>query len=114
MRPPTAPGTAAVSADTTAVAPLCDAPGMLSVETLRPILRAAWGPDTCYPNLSEKWGLDNPARDQCGMTALAVQDLLGGDLILGEVHIDGYSPHWSQRHHTEAALARRKNPISLH
>jgi hypothetical protein len=62
---------------------------MLTVETLRPIVRAAWGPDTCYPNASEEWGPDNPGRGQCGMTALVVQDLLGGDLILAEVHVDG-------------------------
>jgi len=62
---------------------------MLSLELLRPIVRAAWGPDTCYPNASEEWQQDNPARAQCGMTALVVQDLLGGDLILGEVHVDG-------------------------
>ena len=35
----------------------------------------AWGPDTCYPNMSEEWTPENPARDQCGMTALVVQDV---------------------------------------
>ncbi len=72
-----------------AVTPLCDAVGMLSVKLLRPILRTAWGPDTCYPDVSQEWGPDNPARAQCGMTALVVQDLLGGDLMLGEVHVGG-------------------------
>ena len=62
---------------------------MLNADQLRPILEAAWGPDTCYPNASEEWRPDNPAREQCGMTALVVQDLLGGDLILAEVHVDG-------------------------
>jgi hypothetical protein len=62
---------------------------MLTVDALRPIMRAAWGPDTCYPNFSDDWQADNPGRGQCGMTALVVQDLLGGDLILAEVHIDG-------------------------
>jgi len=32
---------------------------------------------------------ENPSRDQCGMTALVVQDILGGDLILAEVHVQG-------------------------
>lgn len=67
---------------------LCQSHGMLTVDELRALLRAAWGPDTCYPNASEEWRPDNPARDQCGMTALVVQDLLGGDLILGEVQVD--------------------------
>ena len=62
---------------------------MLSVEVLRPLLRAAWGPDTCDPHDLESWWPGNPARGQCGVTALVVQDLLGGELILGEVHVEG-------------------------
>lgn len=62
---------------------------MANVEQVRVALYDAWGPDTCYPDSSELWRVDNPARDQCGMTALVVQDVLGGDLILGEVQVDG-------------------------
>ena len=47
------------------------------------------GPDTCYPHMSEEWTPQNPSRDPCGMTALLVQDVLGGDLITAEVHVDG-------------------------
>jgi len=60
---------------------------VLNVELLRPLLRAAWGPDTCDPHDLENWRPDNPARGQCGVTSLVVQDLLGGDLILGEVFV---------------------------
>ena len=62
---------------------------MLNPELLRPILRAAWGLDTCDPHDLEDWRPENPARGQCGVTALVVQDLLGGDLVLGEVLVDG-------------------------
>jgi hypothetical protein len=62
---------------------------MLDIETLRPVLRAAWGPDTCDPHDRPGWRPDNPARGQCGVTALVVQDLLGGELILGEVLVAG-------------------------
>jgi hypothetical protein len=62
---------------------------MLSVELLRSTLLAAWGPDTRDPATVEAWRPDNPARDQCGVTALVVQDLLGGELMLGEVHVGG-------------------------
>jgi hypothetical protein len=62
---------------------------MLSVEVLRPLLRAAWGADTCDPHDLERWWPGNPARGQCGVTALVVQDLLGGELILGAVHVEG-------------------------
>jgi hypothetical protein len=60
---------------------------VLNVEMLRPLVRAAWGPDTRDPDGQEEWRPDNPARDQCGVTALVVQDLLGGELMLGEVHV---------------------------
>lgn len=60
---------------------------MVSVETLRPIFRAGWGLDTCDPHDADNWHAGNPSRGQCGVTALIVQDLLGGDLILGEVFV---------------------------
>lgn len=62
---------------------------MSNPDLLRPILRASWGPDTCDPHDLADWRPDNPARGQCGVTALVVQDLLGGDLILGEVLVEG-------------------------
>ena len=62
---------------------------MVSVEELHSHFRTAWGPDTCYPESRDEWSPDNPSRDQCGMTALVVHEVLGGDLILGEVHVDG-------------------------
>jgi hypothetical protein len=61
----------------------------MDIETLRPILRAAWGADTCDPHDLPDWHPGNPSRGQCGVTSLVVQDLLGGDLILGEVHTAG-------------------------
>ena len=35
----------------------------------------------------KEWTPQNPARDQCGMTGLVVQNILGGALIIGEVHV---------------------------
>jgi hypothetical protein len=61
---------------------------MIDLELLRPILRAGWGPDTCDPHDLQDWHQDNPARGQCGVTALILQDLLGGELVLGEVFVD--------------------------
>ncbi|GAB3096156.1 YunG family protein [Isoptericola nanjingensis] len=61
----------------------------ITVDELREHFLAAWGPDTCYPHMSAEWTPEHPSRDQCGMTALVVQDVLGGDLVLAEVHVDG-------------------------
>jgi hypothetical protein len=59
-----------------------------NAEMLRPILRVCWGPDTCDPHDLADWRPANPARGQCGVTAFIVQDLLGGELVLGEVFVD--------------------------
>jgi hypothetical protein len=49
-------------------------------------IRAAWSIDTCDPVDVPDWRPDNPSRGQCGVTALVLHDLLGGDLLLAEVH----------------------------
>jgi hypothetical protein len=62
-------------------------------------IRESWCDETRPPECRADWDASNPARDQCGVTALVVNDLLGGDLILGEVHIDGahVDYHWWNR-----------------
>lgn len=61
----------------------------ITAEDLRPYFRSAWGADTGCPESRAEWTPQNPARDQCGMTALVVRDILGGDLIIGEVQVGG-------------------------
>lgn len=62
-------------------------------------VRSSWGVDTTTPEYRPHWTPDNPARDQCGVTALVVHDLLGGELIRGEVRVDGVRTdfHWWNR-----------------
>lgn len=59
-------------------------------------IRSSWDADTTTPEHRPRWDPDNPARDQCGVTALVVNDLLGGELIRGEVRVDGerVDYHW--------------------
>lgn len=71
-----------------------DDAAMSTVSQLEHLVRAAWGPDTCDPHALAKWCPENAARGQCGATALVVQDLLGGHLVLGEVHEDGVRQGW--------------------
>jgi hypothetical protein len=63
--------------------------GELDIDLLEPILRAGWGADTCDPHDLPEWHPGNAARGQCGVTALIIQDLLGGDLVLGDVLVAG-------------------------
>ncbi|GAA4857741.1 hypothetical protein GCM10023222_05570 [Saccharopolyspora cebuensis] len=58
-------------------------------------IRASWGADTCAPEDIPDWHRGNPARGQCGTTALVLNDLLGGDLVRGDVHRDG---EWADYH----------------
>ncbi|MFF4245911.1 hypothetical protein ACFYY2_15740 [Streptomyces sp. NPDC001822] len=62
-------------------------------------VRAGWGADTTTPEHRPRWSEANPARDQCGVTALVLHDLLGGELIRGEVGVDGERVdfHWWNR-----------------
>jgi hypothetical protein len=39
-------------------------------------LRTSWSPET-----NRQWSLSNPAQGQCSVTALVVQDVLGGDIL---------------------------------
>lgn len=54
-------------------------------------LRAGWAADTCSPDdvARAAWTPDNPAWGHCDLTALIVNDVFGGDLMLGEVYLDG-------------------------
>ncbi|MFI6996357.1 hypothetical protein [Nocardia sp. NPDC050175] len=64
-------------------------------------LRASWAADTCSPDDLARagWQPDNPAWGQCDITALIVNDIFGGDLLLGEVRSAGeqHGFHWWNR-----------------
>jgi hypothetical protein len=74
---------------------------ILSMGEIDRAVRAAWAADTCSEDDAARapWTADNPAWGQCDITALVVHDLLGGDLMLGEVHLDGeqHGYHWWNR-----------------
>ncbi|MFD4763586.1 hypothetical protein ACFWOJ_33490 [Streptomyces sp. NPDC058439] len=72
---------------------------LINFNDLEQAIRGGWGADTTTPAHRPHWTPDNPARDQCGVTALVVHDLLGGELIRGEVHVDGerVDYHWWNR-----------------
>jgi len=48
-------------------------------------IRAAWALDTCDPADADDWSAANPSRGQCGVTALTLNDLLGGVLLIADV-----------------------------
>ncbi|MGW4195519.1 YunG family protein [Streptomyces sp. NPDC005004] len=62
-------------------------------------LRASWAVDTCSPDDLPDWRPANPAWGHCDITALLVHDLFGGELVVGEVRLDGvqHGYHWWNR-----------------
>jgi hypothetical protein len=50
-------------------------------------IRESWSAETAdHP---DEWSPDNPARCQCGSTALLIRELLGGEILLADVLRDG-------------------------
>ncbi|MGY1653083.1 YunG family protein [Geodermatophilus sp. SYSU D01119] len=73
---------------------------MPTLDEVTAAVRAAWCRETCDPADLADWTPVNPARGQCGPTALLVHDLFGGELLLAEVlHPDGsrQGVHWWNR-----------------
>ena len=60
---------------------------MHTLAQLEEAIRRSWGPDTVDPD--DGWSDDNPARGQCDVTSLVVNDLLGGELAAADVFLDG-------------------------
>lgn len=82
------------------------------LDRLEAALRASWGADTCVPEDRASWSQRNPARGQCITTVLVVHDLVGGELVRGDVHVDGQQVdfHWWNRlpDSTEVDLTREQ------
>jgi hypothetical protein len=57
-----------------------------SLGDLETVIRGSWSERTCDPADRAQWSPENPSCGQCGVTALVVQDLLGGELLTAEVH----------------------------
>jgi len=53
-------------------------------------VRSSWGPDTIFASADYMTrGAGKASRGQCGTTALVIQDLLGGDLMIADVEYGG-------------------------
>jgi hypothetical protein len=85
---------------------------ILSLNEIERALRSSWAADTCSPDDAARvpWSSDNPAWGHCDVTALVVNDLLGGDLVVGEVRVDGeqHGYHWWNRLPTGVEILTRE------
>lgn len=59
-------------------------------------LRKAWCKETAHPSYQKDWDENNPSFGQCCVTALAMQDLYGGDIyeckVQGKRHYVNITP----------------------
>lgn len=51
------------------------------------VIERSWSLETCDPVDAADWSPLNPSRGQCGVTALVLNDIFGGELLLAEVHL---------------------------
>jgi hypothetical protein len=57
----------------------------ITLAAIEAAVRVAWSFETCDPVDVPDWSPANPSRGQCGVTALTLHDILGGDLLEAEV-----------------------------
>ena len=57
-------------------------------------IEKSWGKDTAYRKDAPFWSLENPARGQCAITALIVNDYYGGQIYSG-VSDTGIYHYWN-------------------
>jgi len=86
---------------------MSEGPGILASMTpwtlgdIEKALGDSWAADTCSPDdlARSGWQADNPAWGHCDITALLVNDLFGGELVVGEVYHHGVQQgfHWWNR-----------------
>ena len=62
------------------------------VGALPAVFQECWRRETSYE--PGKWSPENPTHGQCAITALVVQDLLGGDLLRAKVN--GAEHYWNR------------------
>lgn len=65
----------------------------VEIERLIRTLRYVWQADTAFD--ASDWSKENPARGHCVVTALVVQEYLGGDLQRYEVSGDVSETHYA-------------------
>lgn len=51
---------------------------------LKRAFEKSWSSETCYPKQKLEWSKNNPALGQCAVTALIINDLLGGEILFNQ------------------------------
>jgi hypothetical protein len=81
-------------------------PRRIFIIALETALRNSWGPDICNTKDASLWTPDNPAFGQCAITALVLQDYLGGELWKD----DDNDHYWNHDKFGDIDLTREQFP----
>ena len=88
----------------------------LRLGLLLDVLLEAWCKETAAPLVQDAWSPRNPARGQCAVTALVVQDIFGGSIVRADLGKLG-SHYWNViercQHDVAIDLTRRQFPSGL-
>ena len=82
-----------------------------NISVLKKAIQTSWNKETSSD--PEKWSCDNPAWGQCAVTALIVNDYLGGDIVWAEAKITdgrGISHYFNYANRKEIDLTRIQFP----
>lgn len=48
------------------------------------LIKMSWTKDTAYPKCQEGWKNNHSSTGQCAVTALLIQELMGGDIVVNK------------------------------
>jgi len=85
---------------------------MTDIKSLRRIFRQAWKRETSSDQ--KNWSPDNPAWGQCAVTACAVQDMIGGEIVWAQAVLPGgkkISHYFNMKNGCEIDLTREQFPV---
>ena len=51
------------------------------IDDIEKIIEMSWSKETCYPTSCESWSSENRSLGQCAITALIVNDFMGGKIM---------------------------------
>ncbi len=64
------------------------------LKKLENALRKSWSKKTCYEKVQENWKKEIPETGQCAVTALIINDYLGGEIVRSDTNT-GVSHFWN-------------------
>ena len=79
----------------------------MEIEKFNGALKISWCRETCYEGHQKDWTPENPTLGQCYVTALIVNDYLGGEILKVKLS-SGVNHYWNLINEKEIDLTNSK------